>query len=172
MWILTGMFDSFSVWSRPSRTEVPRGSDHLFFVELRTIVAQPPRSQLPRLAVAHRHDHIRERRPRVIEVVLRRLRGMIRMRMIEPEQLAAASRLRALPRRDSPEAARETGAAGLLRSCWAARRIPRPCRRGRSARRSTRSDTFRAVIANRPSMTASFNVIRHQPASFQKLSDR
>ena len=35
------------------------------------------------------HDDVRERRPRMIEVVLRRPRRMIRMRMIEPEQLAA-----------------------------------------------------------------------------------
>src|SRR6476619_5663148 len=37
----------------------------------------------------HCHDDVRERGPRVIEIVLRRPRRVVRMRVIKPEQLAA-----------------------------------------------------------------------------------
>src|SRR5690606_8804389 len=48
------------------------------------------------LAVLDRENHVREERPRVVEVVLRGPRRMIRMRMIEPEQLGAGLRGRLL----------------------------------------------------------------------------
>src|ERR1700720_3070767 len=60
----------------------------LALFETRTIVLQKPYGHLARHAVRHRHDHVRERRPRVVQIVLRRPGRMIRMRMIEPEQLA------------------------------------------------------------------------------------
>ena len=88
-------------------------------------------------------DDVRERRPRVIEIVLRRPRRVIGMRVIEPEQLAAELARRAARRAGSPTAARETAAAALPRSCSAAR-TPRARRRlCRPARRSIRADTSR-----------------------------
>ena len=112
--------------------------------------------------VAHRHNHVREKRPRVIEVVLRRLRRMIRVRMIEPEQLAA----------------------GLGCACFRGAIVLRPHEkpppraffrrvgqregfRDGSVAADQRAATlvgirFSAVGANRPSCTASLNVIRHQ----------
>src|SRR6185295_16260854 len=74
--------------------------------ETRTIVLQKPHGHVPRRralagrivgALARqaggragdRDDDVRKRRPRVIEVVLRRPRRMIRMRVVEPEQLGA-----------------------------------------------------------------------------------
>src|SRR5438093_8763418 len=57
--------------------------------EARTIVFQKPHRHLGRFGLRDGNDDVRKRRPRVIEVVLRRPRRMIRMRMIEPEQLGA-----------------------------------------------------------------------------------
>src|SRR4029077_10836863 len=41
------------------------------------------------LALRHGHDDVRKRRPRVIQIVLRRLRRVIRVRMIKAQQVAA-----------------------------------------------------------------------------------
>src|SRR5205809_1956212 len=57
--------------------------------EARTIVFQEPHGHVLRQALGDGHDDVREGRPRVIEVVLRRPRGMIRVRMIAAEQLGA-----------------------------------------------------------------------------------
>src|SRR5436190_9030561 len=47
--------------------------------ECRSIVFQKPDRHVARDAGRDRHDHVRKRRPRVIEIVLRRARRMIRM---------------------------------------------------------------------------------------------
>src|SRR5438552_687610 len=55
--------------------------------ERRAIVFQKPHSHVGSGAAHDRHDDVRKRRPRVIQVVLRRPRRMVGMRVIEPEQL-------------------------------------------------------------------------------------
>src|SRR5439155_2531930 len=57
--------------------------------ECRAIVFQKPDTHLARRARRDRHDDVRKRRPRVVEVVPRGSRRMIRVRVIEPEQLSA-----------------------------------------------------------------------------------
>src|SRR5713226_10557160 len=57
--------------------------------EVRTIVFQIPHGHVARGAGRHGDDHVRERRPGVIEVVLRRPRRVIGVRVIKPEQRAA-----------------------------------------------------------------------------------
>src|SRR5437762_10534694 len=58
--------------------------------ESRAIVFQIPHGHVGSRTADDRDNDVCERRPRMIEVVLRRPRRMIRMRMIKPEQLAAA----------------------------------------------------------------------------------
>src|SRR5205809_5421788 len=58
-------------------------------LEVRSIVFQIPDGHVACRARRHGHDHVREGRPRVIEVVLRRPRRVIGMRVIKPEQHAA-----------------------------------------------------------------------------------
>src|ERR1700730_8205536 len=48
--------------------------------EARSIILQEPDGHVARLPACDRHDHIRKRRPCVIEIVLRRPGGMVRMR--------------------------------------------------------------------------------------------
>src|SRR5262245_27857826 len=55
------------------------------FVKRRPIVFQSPGRQQFIFTRHHRHDHIREERPGMIEIVLRRLRRVIRVRVIKPE---------------------------------------------------------------------------------------
>src|ERR1700688_1593218 len=58
----------------------------LALIETRTIVFQEPHGHVAGDAACDGHDHVREGRPRVVQVVLRRPGRMIRMRMIEPEE--------------------------------------------------------------------------------------
>src|SRR6266571_3854259 len=55
--------------------------------ERRTIVFQEPHGHVGGGAAHDRYDDIGKSRPRVIQIVLRRPRRMIRMRVVEPEQL-------------------------------------------------------------------------------------
>src|SRR6185295_11210348 len=57
--------------------------------ETRTIVFQIPHGHLSGGSGGDRDDDVRKRRPRMIQVVLRWPGRMIRMRVIEPEQLGA-----------------------------------------------------------------------------------
>src|SRR5438034_2232603 len=50
---------------------------------------RPSGAMAGRSITGHGHDDVRKRRPRVIEIVLRRPRRMVRMRMIETQQVAA-----------------------------------------------------------------------------------
>src|SRR5262245_51857572 len=67
----------------------------LTLFEARSIVFQKPHRHVPRLRARVRtfsgngHDDVRERRPRMIKIVLRWPRRMVGMRMIEAEQIAA-----------------------------------------------------------------------------------
>src|SRR4249920_44563 len=54
-----------------------------------TVFFQKPHGHRRGCARGHGDDDVRERGPRVIEIVLRRPRRVIRMRVIKPEQLAA-----------------------------------------------------------------------------------
>ena len=89
----------------------------------------------------HRHDHVGEGRPRVVQIVLRRAARD------DPDAngRTPAARRRAPPRAarraGSRTAARESAGAAPPRSCSAARRSPSRVRRARPARRSTRADT-------------------------------
>src|SRR6184192_1475472 len=58
-------------------------------VEAGTVLFQKPDGHICGRALRNRNDDVGEVRPRVIEVVLRRPRRMIGMRMVEPEQLSA-----------------------------------------------------------------------------------
>src|SRR5947207_14050866 len=60
--------------------------------ESRTIVFQIPHGHVGSRAAHDRDNDIRERRPRMIQVVLRRPRRMIRVRMIKSQQLAPTLR--------------------------------------------------------------------------------
>src|ERR1041385_7966334 len=51
----------------------------LALFEARTIVLQEPHGHVARRALGHGDDDVRKRRPRVIEIVLRRARRMIGM---------------------------------------------------------------------------------------------
>src|SRR5215470_10138124 len=57
-------------------------------LECGAVVLEIPHRHVCRPAVCDGHNHVRKRRPRMIQIVLRRPRGMIGMRMVEPEQLA------------------------------------------------------------------------------------
>src|SRR5205814_6569246 len=57
--------------------------------EARSIVLEKPDRHLVRRSVGHGDDDVGEGRPRMIQVVLRRPRRMIRVRVIEAEQPAA-----------------------------------------------------------------------------------
>src|SRR5437764_3035627 len=52
--------------------------------ESRSIVFQKPNRHVAGRARRDRHDHVGKRRPRVIQIVLGRPRGMIRVRVIKP----------------------------------------------------------------------------------------
>src|SRR5437762_10109759 len=64
--------------------------------EARSIVLEIPHGHVRCPAVRDGDNHVRERRPRVIEIVLRRPRRVIRVRMVEPEELRAELRRAAL----------------------------------------------------------------------------
>src|SRR3954469_820007 len=64
----------------------------LALIETGSIVFQEPHGHVARGAGHDRHNHVREIRPRMIEVELRWLRRMIRMRMVEPEELGTELR--------------------------------------------------------------------------------
>src|SRR2546428_12395662 len=66
--------------------------DEFFLIECGTVLTEPPRGHLFGNARAHRHDHVGKKRPGVIEIVLRRSRRMVGMRMVEAKQLGAARR--------------------------------------------------------------------------------
>src|SRR5207247_9061210 len=53
-----------------------------------SVVFEPPHGNVARLAGGDRDNHVGKRRPRVVQIVLRRPRGMVGMRVIEPEKLA------------------------------------------------------------------------------------
>src|SRR5688572_32901321 len=61
----------------------------LALIEAGSIFLQEPNGHVAGAPAGNRDDDICERRPRVIEVELRRPRRMIRMRMIKAQQLAA-----------------------------------------------------------------------------------
>src|SRR5919198_6454148 len=58
-------------------------------IEAGTVLFQKPDGHICGCALRNRNDNVGEIRPRVIQVVLRWPRRMIRMRMVEPEQLSA-----------------------------------------------------------------------------------
>src|SRR5262245_4520335 len=57
-----------------------------------SVFLQKPDGHVARRARHHRHNHVRKRRPRMIEIELRGPRRMIRMRMVEAQQLPAERR--------------------------------------------------------------------------------
>src|ERR1700676_106863 len=59
----------------------------LALFECGAVVFQPPHRHVCCGTCRDRDDHVCERRPRVIQIVLRRTRRVVRMRMIEPEEL-------------------------------------------------------------------------------------
>src|ERR1700688_4835395 len=61
----------------------------LALFEIGSVLFQIPHGHVARSARRDRHNHVREGRPRMIEIELRRPRRMIGMRVIEPEQLAS-----------------------------------------------------------------------------------
>src|SRR5216684_6748404 len=61
----------------------------LALFEIGSVLFEIPHGHVARGARRNRHDHVREGRPRMIEIELRRPRRMIGMRVIEPEQLAS-----------------------------------------------------------------------------------
>src|SRR5687767_5302261 len=64
----------------------------IFLVESRAIVLETPRRHVFGHAAADCHDDVRKKRPRMIEVVLRRPCGVVGMRMVEAQELTAALR--------------------------------------------------------------------------------
>src|SRR5688572_25069321 len=60
-----------------------------FRVEGGAVFAKTPRGHVFGLSAANGNDDVREKRPRVVQIVLRRPRGMIGMRMVEPEEIRA-----------------------------------------------------------------------------------
>src|SRR5882672_9665543 len=61
----------------------------LALFETRSIVLEPPDGHVAGPSGCDRDDHVRKVRPRVVQIVLGRTRGMIRVRMVEAEELAA-----------------------------------------------------------------------------------
>src|SRR6266581_968543 len=61
----------------------------LALLECGAVVLQIPHRHVCRGAGRHGHDHVRKCWPRVIQIVLRRPRRMIRMGMIEPQEVSA-----------------------------------------------------------------------------------
>src|SRR5581483_8836277 len=61
----------------------------LALLEAGAVLLQEPHRHVGRRAARDGHDHVGKRRPRVIQIVLGRTRGVIRVRMIEPDQLGA-----------------------------------------------------------------------------------
>src|SRR5678816_4042634 len=72
------------------------GIGQAFRLEGRTVLAEPPGGHRLWFPPANRNDDVREEGPRVIEIVLRGPRRVIRMRMIEPEQIRPELRSAAL----------------------------------------------------------------------------
>src|ERR1700722_10784678 len=61
----------------------------LALFEYGAVVFQPPHRHVCCGTCRDRDDHVSERRPRVVQIVLRRTRRMVRMRMIEADELSA-----------------------------------------------------------------------------------
>jgi len=74
------------------RRDQDAGHDSGLLFESGAVFAQPPRAQGARRAGGHGDDDVTEVGPRVIEVVLRRFRRMVGMRVIEADELRAACR--------------------------------------------------------------------------------
>src|SRR5687768_4348915 len=73
MWMVLGMFCNHEI----------------FRVECGAVVAKTPGRHVLGRAAANRDDDVREKRPRVIEIILRRPRRVIGMRVVEAQQLGA-----------------------------------------------------------------------------------
>src|SRR6202166_1385371 len=61
----------------------------LALFEYGAVVFQPPHRHVCCGTCRDRDDHVSERRPRVIQIELRRTRRVVRMRMIEPQELSS-----------------------------------------------------------------------------------
>src|SRR3954471_16932427 len=57
-------------------------------LECGAVVLEIPHRHVCRPAACHGHNHVRKRRPCMIQIVLGRPRRMIGMRVVEPEQFA------------------------------------------------------------------------------------
>ena len=94
----------------------------------------------PETPVADGNDYIRKVRPRVVQIVLRRPRRVIRVRVIKPEKLGAQLARAPLGRLVILRPHQEPPPRALFRRVRQRER-PERRRRGQSARRSIRSDT-------------------------------
>ena len=90
----------------------------------------------------HRNDDVRKRRPRMIEIELRRPRRMIGMRMVEPEQFRAEARRALLGQPIVRRPHQEPAARAFFRRIRQRERSRHAIAVRRSARRSIRAERF------------------------------
>jgi hypothetical protein len=92
---LAGRYNALNFWAglkgRPLQRLRANGRGvlyhDLFGIELRSVVAKAPGSQIAVATAFDRDDHVCKDRPRVIQIVLRRPCRMIWMRVVEAEKL-------------------------------------------------------------------------------------